>query len=186
MNYCNRRNVSQPLTPFRIFDAKPVLNYSFNPPTGDECPSGHYGEKKLCKYQCDGTDISWNDTIKFTIPINDGRVIKVYDGDTITIASKLPTSNQLYRFAVRLHGIDAPEIKGKTKEEKAAALCSKNALSDLLLNKYITLKNVETEKYGRILADVYVGNLNINKWLLENNYAVPYDGGKKENFSNEK
>lgn len=131
-------------------------------------------------YQCDGTDITWENTLKFTIPITDGRVIKVYDGDTITIASKLPNTEQLYRFSVRLNGIDAPEVKGKTEKEKIAAVKAKGALSTLIMNKYITLKNVDTEKYGRILADVYLGDLHVNKWLLDNKYAVSYDGGKKE------
>ncbi len=34
--------------------------------------------------------IRWEDTVEFTFPITNGYVIKVYDGDTITIASKLP------------------------------------------------------------------------------------------------
>ena len=41
-------------------------------------------------YMEDGSDIKWADTVEFTFPIQGGRVIKVYDGDTITIASKLP------------------------------------------------------------------------------------------------
>jgi endonuclease YncB( thermonuclease family) len=41
------------------------------------------------------------------------------------------------------------------------------------------LKNLKTEKYGRVLADVYLGDLHVNKWLLDNKYAVPYSGGKK-------
>ena len=61
--------------------------------------------------------IKWEDTIPFTFPISRGQVIKVYDGDTITIASKLPfESYPLYRLSVRLNGIDTPEIKGKTHE----------------------------------------------------------------------
>jgi hypothetical protein len=38
----------------------------------------------------DLSDIKWEDTQEFTFPIKGGKVIKVYDGDTITIASKLP------------------------------------------------------------------------------------------------
>jgi endonuclease YncB( thermonuclease family) len=38
---------------------------------------------------------------------------------------------------------------------------------------------VETEKYGRILADVYVGDLHLNKHLIEKRLAVKYDGGTK-------
>ena len=129
----------------------------------------------------DGDDITWQDTVEFTFPIEGGRVIKVYDGDTITIASKLPFDNSpLYRLSVRLNGIDTPEIKGKTEDEKTAAKQVKDALSVLILNKRVSLKNIQTEKYGRILADVYIGELHINQWLITEKYAVKYDGGTKK------
>ena len=135
--------------------------------------------------------ISWEDTTPFVAPITGGQVIKVYDGDTITIASKLPyDSSPVYRFSVRLNGIDTPEIKGKNNDEKISAHKAQDALSKLILNKYVELKNIDNEKYGRILADVYLGNLHINKWMLDNKYAVPYNGGTKEspvsweNFNN--
>ena len=35
------------------------------------------------------------------------------------------------------------------------------------------------EKYGRLLADVYLDELHLNQWLIENKYAVAYDGGTK-------
>ena len=132
-------------------------------------------------YNEDGDDIEWKDTIEFTFPIEGGRVIKVYDGDTITIASKLPFINSpLYRLSVRLNGIDTPEIRGKTEDEKTAAKNVKDELSKLILNKRVSLKNIQTEKYGRILADVYIGELHINQWLITEKYAVKYDGGTKK------
>ena len=131
-------------------------------------------------YNEDGNDIKWDDTVEFTFPILGGRVIKVYDGDTITIASKMPfTDSPLYRLSVRLNGIDTPEIRGKTEDEKTAAKLVRDALSNLILNKYIRLVNIQTEKYGRILADVYIGELHINEWLVSEKYAVKYDGGTK-------
>jgi endonuclease YncB( thermonuclease family) len=124
--------------------------------------------------------IKWEDTTEFIIPITGGQVIKVYDGDSITIASRLPIDNSpLYRFSVRLNGIDTPEIKGKNEDEKIAALGARDALSQLILHKTIVLKNVGTEKYGRILADVYLDNLHVNDWLIREKYAVKYDGGTK-------
>jgi len=124
--------------------------------------------------------IIWKDTIQFTPPIEKGIVIKVYDGDTITIASKLPYENSpLYRFSVRLNGIDCPEIKGKDEYEKQCSQLAKQELSDLILNKIITLKNIQTEKYGRILADVYLDELHLNRYMLDKRLAVFYDGGTK-------
>jgi len=125
--------------------------------------------------------IQWKDCQPFVPPISSGYVIKVYDGDTITIAAKLPYPESiLYRFTVRLNGIDAPEIKGKNADEKFSAQLAKHALEDFILHKTVTLKNISTEKYGRILADVYLDDLNLNNWMLDHNYAVPYDGGTKK------
>ena len=134
------------------------------------------------KYTEDGFDIKWEDTIEFTFPIKGGRVIKVYDGDTITIASKLPFDNSpLYRLSVRLNGIDTPEIKGEyvSFEEKAAAIITREVVSEMILHKDVVLKNIQNEKYGRVLADVYIDNVNLNEYLVTHRYAVKYDGGKK-------
>lgn len=128
----------------------------------------------------DEPDIKIEDTVEFTFPIKSGRVIKCYDADTITIASKLPyDASPLYRLSVRLNGIDAPEIKGKSAEEKEIAKEARDFLSNLVLNKMIRLENVESEKYGRILADVYLGEVHLNELLLKERYAVKYDGGTK-------
>jgi endonuclease YncB( thermonuclease family) len=125
--------------------------------------------------------IEWKDTVPFTFPIANGQVIKVYDGDTITIASKLPyDASPLYRLSVRLNGIDTPEIKGKNDDEKEAAKAARNALSNLIYGKQIRLENIKSEKYGRILADVYLNQLHINDWLIRERYAVAYDGGTKK------
>ena len=126
-------------------------------------------------------NITWDDTIEFTYPITSGHVIKVYDGDTITIASKMPYENSpLFRFSVRLDGIDTPEIKSKDKNEKALAILARDSLLQLIINKNVTLKNVKNEKYGRILADVFLDDLHINKWMIEQKFAVEYAGKTKK------
>ena len=133
-------------------------------------------------YMEDGCDIRWEDTQEFTFPIKGGRVIKVYDADTITIASKLPyDKSPLYHLSVRLNGIDTPEMKGNdvTNEEKEAAKSAREFVYNLVFNKYVRLENIENEKYGRILADVYIGDIYLNELLLKERYAVKYDGGTK-------
>jgi endonuclease YncB( thermonuclease family) len=129
--------------------------------------------------------IDYNNTIAFVPPITCGKVVKVYDGDTITVASKLPHMEEpVYRFSVRLSGIDTPEINGKTDIEKEMAIIARDTLHNLIFGKMVYFKNVSTEKYGRILADVYCDNLHINSWMLKNNFAVPYFGGSKVPFIN--
>jgi len=145
------------------------------------CPSPPQEEEPEARPMIPNPSIEWKDCQSFVPPINSGYVVKVYDGDTITIASKLPyPESPLYRFAVRLNGIDTPEIKGKNEDEKRSAQIAKQALENLILHRDVVLKNTQTEKYGRILADVYIGELNLNKWMLDNKYAVPYDGGTKK------
>jgi len=150
-------------------------------PTKNHC----FNDKKIQK-QIDTKyeylkDVEYKDTIGFVPPILVGKVIKVYDGDTITIASKLPnTENPIYRFSVRLNGIDSAEIKGKTANEKRLAFEARDRLHELIFGNMIHLKNISTEKYGRILADVYLDDLHVNQWMLDNGLAVPYDGGTKQ------
>ena len=126
-------------------------------------------------------NINWDNTIEFTYPITSGYVIKVYDGDTITIASKMPYENSpLFRFQVRLNGIDTPEIKSKNENEKQLAKNARDSLGKLIMHKIITLQNVKNEKYGRILADVYLDDLHINQWMIDQHFAVAYDGKTKQ------
>lgn len=124
--------------------------------------------------------VTYKDCKPFVPPITFGKVIKVYDGDTITIASKLPNISQIYRFSVRLNGIDCPEIKTKNIREKEIAVIARDNLSHMVLDQYVTLQNVKTEKYGRILADVYYNNINLSEYLISLKLAIPYDGGKKD------
>ena len=124
--------------------------------------------------------ILWSDTTPFVPPVSGGTCIKVYDGDTITVATRLPfQGSPLYRFSVRLNGIDTPKIKGKDADEKELAVKARDALASRILNRQVTLQNVALEKYGRLLAQVYVDGVCYNDWLLEQMYAVPYTGGTK-------
>jgi len=126
-------------------------------------------------------NITWKDCKPYIPDVMCGKVIKVYDGDTITIASRLHNSSDeiIYRFSVRLLGIDCAEMKSKNEIEKLHAVQARDALSAIIMGKLVILKNVTIEKYGRLLADVYYNNIWLNEWMLNNHYAVPYDGGTK-------
>lgn len=142
----------------------------------------------MWRFLCCGNDhklqeASYLNTEPFVPKITEGKVIKVYDGDTITIAARLPYINApISRFSVRLSGIDSPELKTQNPNEKIAAIISRDKLHDLIFDKIVTLRNVSLEKYGRILADVYLDQLHVNQWLLDNHCAIKYDGGQKSDF----
>lgn len=129
--------------------------------------------------------VEYSDTVPFVPPVKEGYIVKVYDGDTITLATRLPIvpveEQPIYRFSVRLNGIDTPEIKGKDYDEKEAAKRARDFLSSHVMNKMVTLEDVQLEKYGRILATVVSdAGKNMNKLMVEKRYAVAYDGGTKQ------
>ena len=124
-------------------------------------------------------NIDWKDTIPYIPPVSRGRVIKVYDGDTITIATYVHGLPDLYRFSVRLNGIDCPEMRTKNESEKAVAKLAKQRLSDVILGKDVELHGVRLEKYGRILAEVWINGVSMNDMLVMERLAVAYDGGTK-------
>lgn len=118
---------------------------------------------------------------------------KVVDGDTIDVTLDLGF-NVCTRQRVRLLGIDTPESRTSDKEEKKYGLLSKNKLKEWCLKAVESDKDdIEMElrcqerdsreKFGRILAEVWVSEngewTNVNKWMCENGYAVPYVGQNK-------
>ena len=125
--------------------------------------------------------INYKNSIPFVPPVQFGKVVKVYDGDTITLATKLPYENSpVYRFQVRLSGIDTPEMKTQNDTEKQCAQLAKKFVSDKILFKIVELRDVQMEKYGRLLAKIYCDDICINDLLCQRHLAVSYDGGTKK------
>lgn len=126
--------------------------------------------------------VEYSTSTPFVANITTGRVVKVYDGDTITVATNVINDNvseTFYRFSVRIRGIDCPEIRTKNVTEKECAEIAKQTVMDAVYHKIVTLTNVSYDKYGRILADVSIGDISVSKMLLDKRLAISYDGGKK-------
>ena len=106
--------------------------------------------------------------------------VRYYDGDTITF--NLPKLHPIIgkKIAVRVNGIDTPEIRGKCDKEKYDAEQAKGMVEDFLKDaERIDLKNMGRGKYFRIVADVYADGENLAEALIDSGMAVKYDGGKK-------
>jgi micrococcal nuclease len=109
-------------------------------------------------------------------------VLKVIDGDTIEVDFDLGFGVWLRNQRIRLDGIDTPESRTSDKEEKVRGTLSKDKLKEILgKDIQITTKIDPNEKYGRILGVLMnKDGVNVNQWLIENNYAVKYSGENKE------
>jgi len=129
--------------------------------------------------------MSYGDFKKFT-PLQDGAralVIKVYDGDSLTVSWKDP-SGVYVRSASRLFGIDTPELRGSSPYEKSLALEAKERLAGVAMGEMVTVFDVSSEKYGRILCDLATDTIpSIAQYMLEEpRLCRKYDGGKKTSW----
>ena len=109
------------------------------------------------------------------------KVTKVVDGDTIDVIIDLGF-DIMYKSRVRLFGIDTPESRTRDKVEKKYGLLSKAYLKDALKEGKIVIKthkDSETGKFGRILGEIFIDGININKKMCTKGHAVEYYGQSK-------
>ena len=91
-------------------------------------------------------------------------VVSVGDGDTIRVR----TGNKT--VTVRLACIDAPEMKQSPWGQQSSA-----RLKQLLpVGQGITLRAIETDKYKRLVAEVFVENRSVNVSMVQEGQAVVY------------
>ena len=92
---------------------------------------------------------------------NEGVIVRIIDGDTFEIFSEEK------KIKVRLYGIDCPEDDQPYGAEATEFVTQ-------FLNRTITYKNYDFDRYGRMIADVYVNDTLINALLVENGLAWHY------------
>lgn len=108
---------------------------------------------------------------------------RVIDGDSIECVAFCDNAKQLYKFSVRVAGVDTPEMRSKNPLEKRAAHAAKAFTELHVLGEELRLEKVSHDKYGRILAYVRTpsGAL-LHDLLIKSSHGVSYDGGKKKVF----
>lgn len=108
----------------------------------------------------------------FTALSQKAKVVRIADGDSFTV---LFPDNHTER--VRLHGIDCPE------RDQPFSNVAKQFTSSLIFGKYVTLKQTDTDRYGRIVALVYLADSSLlNEKLLHSGLAwhfTRYDNNPK-------
>lgn len=132
--------------------------------------------KRIC-----GVVLLW--TIFFALPawakeplrIIDGVVVKVVDGDTITVDSGGT------RVKVRLDGIDAPETEKINRKTEAVTKPGQpygeealRALADKVSNQSVRLEVLAIDKYRRSVSMVWLGDRNINREMVQEGWAWAY------------
>lgn len=121
--------------------------------------------------------------MKYIPDLSSSYCTRVVDGDTIVVCVFEEASKRLYKFNVRVAGVDTPEMRGKSDEERTAARLAKRFVEERVLGQKVYLHDVSYDKYGRILARVFCGGVDLTRELLKHGMGVAYDGGRKKQFS---
>ena len=91
------------------------------------------------------------------------KVIKIADGDTITILT--PNKEQI---KIRLSAVDTPE--GGQAYGKAA----KKFTSSMVHKKNVQVENETIDRYGRTVGFVHVDGANLSEQIIANGYGWVY------------
>lgn len=128
-------------------------------------------------------DIDFDNVKKFSLDgeIHFGKVVKVYDGDSITTVFKY--NGEYRKWACRMSGIDTPELRNSCTVEKIEAMKARDFLKDMIFGKVVEIRCGDFDKYGRLLVTIYLDEINVNDLLIKDGYAVAYDGGKKQKWT---
>ena len=96
-------------------------------------------------------------------PESTGKVVGIADGDTFTL---LTSDKQ--QIKVRLSEIDAPE------KAQPFGTRSRETLSDLIFSKDVLVVQDDIDRYGRLVGQVYVGSIHVNRKMVQEGMAWVY------------
>ena len=106
-------------------------------------------------------------------------VQSVYDGDTCTVDIDLGLRAWVRGEKIRLHRINAPEVRGK---ERQAGLLSRDFLRSQIDGKPVLVQTLKDKKgkYGRYLGEIWLESpsgelVNMNDRMVEEGFAVYKD-----------
>jgi len=91
-----------------------------------------------------------------------GKVVKVADGDTITILAERE------QVRVRLANIDTPERRQPWAKK------AKRALADLVAGEWVEVEVLDIDRYGRTVGLVLVSGIEANRALVAAGHAWVY------------
>ena len=103
----------------------------------------------------------------FTYTDIKSQVIKITDGDTIKINGE----------KIRFSGIDTPELKQmciKNGVKNPCGIKAKEILTDKISNKKVSCVRDGKDQFKRTLAECFVNNESLSRYLVRSGYAFAY------------
>ena len=93
-------------------------------------------------------------------------IASCYDGDTCTT-----TTGE----RVRLACIDTPELRGKSAEP-VPARAARHHLRGLVVGKTVGIRRITKDRYGRTVAELFLGETNVQQEMVASGHAEIYWG----------
>lgn len=81
---------------------------------------------------------------------------------------------------IRLWGIDAPELQQTCQRGNTPWPCGREATATLSTyiadqaDQTVSCYERDVDRYGRIVAECFVGGINLNEWLVQHGWALAY------------
>lgn len=109
-------------------------------------------------------------------------VLTITDGDTFRGRIEVWPNVEVVT-AIRISGIDTPEIRGKCAAEREKAIAARERLRALLAAGDVTITQVMNDKFaGRVDAVVMVNGVRVADTLVAEGLARPYIGGTRQGW----
>lgn len=156
------------------------------------CFSINRESRRLLRIQPDSIDKR-----TFAGSVRTAMVHSIYDGDTITIITRLHSGEPYAKYNLRLSGLDAPEVKPRLDTpdrelHKQAGIAVRDYLMRYIpVGSLVQVAFEKEEKYGRLLGTVhkleyryikYIPTQNVNQHLVDLGLVKPYKGAAKDTF----
>lgn len=109
--------------------------------------------------------------------VRNAVILNVVDGDTYDVEIDLGFRLKI-KTRVRLYGVNCPEMKGESRQKGIEA--REAVIGWLVGNGGVVIKTHldKQDSFGRLLAEVYVGEHSLAEYLLKRELAVPFMEGK--------
>ena len=91
-------------------------------------------------------------------------IASCYDGDTCTT-----TAGEKIRLAC----IDTPELRGK-RADPIPAKAARDHLRSLVVGRTVGIRRINTDRYGRTVAELFVDGSNVQQQLVASGHADIY------------
>ena len=75
---------------------------------------------------------------------------------------------------IRLACINTPDFQ-VTKRDLSSAKAAKDYLNDLIAGSTVTIRRITEDRYGRTIAELFKGPMNIQEQLVEEGFASIYE-----------